>query len=245
MLGDKDKFLKFAASIPRSKIPDLIQPVESVSFRDFLLVHLRSFVASRNTARSNKDVHERSLLVCLHAIRHIVKAKALTIPDLNFMWAHFANTGLMRSLRGDINLSIRITSRSICALVARQVVRKQPLKGALLSWLQEVTGESSMSILEANLTELDQMIFKYFVIGALSNYVPSRDLSTGYATSLNETLAILLGVRIDRHDYFATHDWQIRLSSEVGRIQHREKCLGLTRDKPSLARDIPIISVIK
>ena len=26
---------------------------------------------------------------------------------------------------------------------------------------------------------------------------------------------------------------------------HREKCLGLTRDKPSLARDIPIISVIK
>jgi hypothetical protein len=223
VLGDKDKFLKFAASIPRNRIPDLIQPMESVSFRDLLLVHLRGFATSRNTARYNKDDHERSLLVCLHAIRHIVKAKALTVPDLNFMWAHFANTGLMRSLRGDINLSIRITSRSICALVARQVVRKQPLKGALLSWLQEVTGESSMSILEANLTELDQMIFKYFVIGALSNYVPSRDLSTGYATSLNETLAILLGVRIDRHDYFATHDWQIRLSSEVGRIQRRDR----------------------
>ncbi|KAN0118870.1 hypothetical protein V8E52_004642 [Russula decolorans] len=212
VLGDKDKFLKFAASIPRNRIPDLIQPMESVSFRDLLLVHLRGFATSRNTARYNKDDHERSLL-----------AKALTVPDLNFMWAHFANTGLMRSLRGDINLSIRITSRSICALVARQVVRKQPLKGALLSWLQEVTGESSMSILEANLTELDQMIFKYFVIGALSNYVPSRDLSTGYATSLNETLAILLGVRIDRHDYFATHDWQIRLSSEVGRIQRRDR----------------------
>jgi hypothetical protein len=223
MLGDKDKFLKFAASIPRSKIPDLIQPVESVSFRDFLLVHLRSFVASRNTARSNKDVHERSLLVCLHAIRHIVKAKALTIPDLNFMWAHFANTGLMRSLQGDINLSIRITSRSICALVARQVVRKQPLEGALLSWLQEVTGKSSMSILEANLTELDEMIFKSFVIGALSNYVPSRDLSTGYATSFDETLAILLGVRIDRPDYFTTPNWQSRLSSEVGRIQRRDR----------------------
>jgi hypothetical protein len=78
----------------------------------------------------------------------------------------------MRPLWGDMNNSIRITSRSICALVARQVVRKQRIEGAVLSWLQEVTGESSNSILEADNTVLDQMNFKSFVIGALSNYVP-------------------------------------------------------------------------
>jgi carbamoylphosphate synthase small subunit len=37
----------------------------------------------------------------------------------------------------------------------------------------------------------------------------------------------------------------MRAITRLLRDQHREKCLGLTRDKPSLARDIPIISVIK
>jgi hypothetical protein len=194
-LGDKDKFLQFAASIPRYKIPNLFLPIESVSFRESLLVLLRSCVGSRYTASPDDDVHERSLLVCLHAIRHIVKAP--TIPNLNYMRAHFANTGLMQSLWSDRDDSIRMISRPICALVARQVVRKRPLKGAVLSWLQEVTGESSKSILEANLTELDRMIFKSFVNGALPNYYHSSfsGLSTEDATSFNETLAIILGVR--------------------------------------------------
>ncbi len=96
-------------------------------------------------------------------------------PDLNFVRAHFANTGLMQSLWGDMDNSIRITSRSICALVARQVVRKQRLEGEDLHWLQEVTGESSDSILEADVTARDQMNFKSFVNGALPNHVPHRD----------------------------------------------------------------------
>jgi hypothetical protein len=224
---DKDKFLKFAANIPRYKIPDLIPPFESASFRESLLVLLRSCVASRYTAGPGEDVHERSLLVCLHAIRHIVKAKAPTIPDLNFMQAHFANTGLMRSLWDDMDDSIRITSRSICALVARQVIRRQRLNEAVLSWLQEVTGESSNSILEADVTMLDQMNFKSFVIGALPNLVSPRDLSTEDATTLNETLSILLGVRIDNYDYFTTPDWETRLSEEVGRIQRHDPQGGL------------------
>ncbi|KAF8495904.1 hypothetical protein F5888DRAFT_1707271 [Russula emetica] len=126
----------------------------------------------------------------------------------------------MRSLWDHVDDSVRITSRSICALVARQVIRKQRLKGAVLSWLREVTGESSNSILDANITVLDQMNFKSFVNGALPpSYLPHRDLSTEDATSFNETLAILLGVRTDDHDYFNTPDGQTRLSEEVGRIQ--------------------------
>jgi Family of unknown function (DUF6535) len=236
VLGDKDKFFKFAASIPRHQIPDLIPSIESVPFRESLLVLLRSCVANRySTALPyGGDVHGEPLLVCLHAIRHIVKSSApTTVPDLTFMRAHFANTGIMPSLWGDVDDSIRITSRSICALVARKVVRKQRLKGAVLSWLQDVTGESLNSILGANVTMLDQMNFKSFVIGALlPNYVPpqhlhaggfSTKLSTEDAASFNETLASLLGVITDDHKYFTTPDWESRLSEEVGRIQRYDR----------------------
>ena len=220
-LGDKHKFLKFAASIPRHKIPDLVPTIKSVPFRESLLVLLRSCIASRDTAWPNADVHERSLLVCLHAIRHIIKSEALTIVDLNFMRTHFVNTGLMQPLWRDMDASIRITSRSICALVARQAVRKQQqrFRGAALSWLQEVTGESSNSIFDADVATLDQMNFKSFVLGALPNNTPHRSLSTENSTTLNETLAILLGVRRD-HEYFTTPNWQTLLSEEVGQIQH-------------------------
>jgi hypothetical protein len=225
-MGNKDKFLKFAASIPIYRIPGLIPFIKSGSFQDFrnfresLLVLLRSCVASRYTARSDEDVHKRSLLVCLHAIRHIVKANAPTIRDLNFMRDHFANTGLMGDFWRDMDDSIRITSCSIYALVARQVIRKQRLEGADLSWLQEVTGASSNSILEANVSLLDQMNFKYFVNGALP---PHRDLSTEDITSFKGTLAILLGARTDDHDYFITPEWRTRLSEEVGRIQRYDR----------------------
>ena len=227
-LGDKLKFLKFAARIPRHKIPDLIPPIGSITFRESLSVLLRSCAASRFTAGGDENV-QLSLLLCLHAIHHIVKAKApIQVPDLDFMRTHFANTGLMRSLLDDIGDTIRITSRSICALVARQVIRKQRLNGAVLSWLQKVTGESSNSILqvEADVTVLDQMNFKSFVNGALPDHVPRHELSTEDATSFKETLAILLGISTDSYD-FTTPDWQTRLSEEVGRIQRYDRRGGV------------------
>ena len=226
--GDKDKFLKFAASIPRHKIPDLIPPIGSILFKaqefgESLFILLRSCVASRHTVGPNPDVDERSLLVCLHAIHHIVKANAPTVPDLNFMRGHFANTGLMQSLWGDMGESIRMTSRSICALVAKQVIRKQQLDEADLSWLRDVTGKPSNSILQANVTVRDHMNFKSFVIEALRNHVPHSDILAEDATTFNETLAILLGIRTHGPDYFTDREWQTRLSEEVGQIQRYDR----------------------
>ena len=216
-LGDRHTFLRFAASIPIHKIPDLIPSIGSVTFRESLLVLLRSVAGTRpgSAAWLDSDVHKRSLLVCLHAIYHITKTNALTIPNLDFMRDHFADTGLMRALWDDDDNYIRIASRSICALVAKQVVRKW-LEGEDLHWLRQVTGISSNVIRGADITIRDQMVFKSFVCGVLSNRV--SHLSTKDATSFNETLAILLGERTDGHNYFATTEWQIRLSDEVGRI---------------------------
>jgi hypothetical protein len=161
-LGDRQTFIKFAASIPIPRIPDLIPSIESVSFRESLLILLRNvaIVSPGLASWYDPDVHRRSLLVCLHAIRHIAKTKAPTTFDLDFMRDHFADTGHMQTLRMNKNDSIRTTSHSVYALIARQVVRKGNIEAADLSWLQEVIEEPPSAILEADVTVRDQMNFK-------------------------------------------------------------------------------------
>ena len=213
-LGDRSKFLKFAASIPRHRIPDLILSTELNSLPLVsLLVLLRSCVTG-TYSWAGEDICKRSLLVCLHAIRHI--AKAPTLPDLDFMQAHLANTDHMAALVWNNDSFIRTTSRSICALVARKVVRKRRLGEADLHWLQVVIGESRDAILEASVTVRDQMNFKAFVIGVLPH--PLSKLSTEDAAIFNETLAILLNERTNGQNYTATSDWQNQLSEEIERI---------------------------
>ena len=216
-LGDKNKFLIFAASIPRHKVNHLIPPIKSgkIVVRQPLLVLLRSCTDDTGAVGPDEDVRKDALLVCLTAIHGI--AKASSIPDLNFVRGEYANINRMRVLWNDRDDSIRITSRSICALVARQVIRKRRIHDADLSWLEEVTGEPPEAILEADDAIRDQMNFKSFVYGALPNH--ANHISTEDATSLNETLAILLGARTDNRFYFTTHDGQNRLSEEVRRIQ--------------------------
>jgi hypothetical protein len=211
-LYDKSKLRKFAACIPRNRVLNLIPLIESGKFvlREPLLTLLRSCARNTRAASPDHDVLIRSLLVCLDVIHHI--AKAPSIPDLNFMRAYFANISLMRELWNDNDDSIRITSRSICALVARQVVRKIRIEDADLGWLQEVTGEPSNAILEADAAVRDQMNFKSFVYGVLPNH--ATHLSTEDATSFKETLAILMNVRTDNRT-----NLQIRLSEEMRWIQ--------------------------
>jgi uncharacterized protein DUF6535 len=213
-LNDKSKLRKLAASIPRHRVHELIRPVESGKFvlRDPLLVLLRSCEAGTAEAGSDEDARKHALLVCLDAIHDV--SKTPSIPELNFVRANFANIGHMRTLWDDSDTSIRVTSRSICALVARQVIR-EPLEEPQLRWLQEVTGETSHAMLNADVDMRDHINLKSFVYGVLSNQLV--DLPNGDATSFKETLAILLDVRGDVH--FDTDISRNRLSEEVLRIQ--------------------------
>lgn len=218
-LGDRSKFLKFAASIPRYKIPALIRQTE---LNDLplvpLLVILRSCV-SGTSSWADEDTRKRSLLVCLLAIYHITKAPAL--PDLDFMRAYLANTDHKGALWWNDDSFIRTISRSTCALVARKVVRKGQLGAADLRWLEEVVGESANAILEASVAVRDQMNFKAFVIGVLPH--PPSHLPTKDAVLFNETLATLLNERLGTSDqnghHSAASDWQNRLSEEIERIR--------------------------
>lgn len=68
-LGNKNKFLKFAARIPRDIVLDLIPPIESgiLLSREPLVVLLRSSAAGTGETGPDEDVCKRSLLVCLDA----------------------------------------------------------------------------------------------------------------------------------------------------------------------------------
>jgi hypothetical protein len=217
-LSDKSKLRKLAASIPRHRILDLIRPVESgkIGLRDPLLVLLRSCEAGTPATGPNEDARKRSLLVCLDAIHYI--SKTPEVPELNFVRANFANIGHMRTLWDDSDTSIRITSRSICALIARRVARGDWLEAEELRWLQDVTGETSHEILNADVWTRDRMNFKSFVNGVLSNQVDN--LPTEDATRFRETLAILLDVRTDPH--FDLTLSQNQLSEEVRRIHQND-----------------------
>jgi hypothetical protein len=211
-LGDESKLQKLAAKIPRDRILELIPLIESgrIVLREPLAILLRSCTAGSHVAQPDEDVRKRSLLLCLDVIHHI--AKVPSVPDLQFVRANFATIGLMRALWDDTDTAIRFTSRSICALLAKQVVR-EALDEPERRWLHGVTGEAPRAIGDANIVMRDRMNFRSFVEGVLSNHV--GDLPTEDA--FKETLATLLNVGTDVN--FERVHSQIRLSDQVRRIQ--------------------------
>ena len=144
-LGDKGKLRKFAASIPRDKVLELIPLFDpksgKIALQEPLRILLQSCTAGTHLAGSDEEERKRSLRVCLDAIHCI--SKAPNVPDLNSVRTNFANIGLMRALWEDADAAVRFTSRSICALLAKKVVR-EPLEEPQLRWLHDVTGENRM-----------------------------------------------------------------------------------------------------
>jgi uncharacterized protein DUF6535 len=211
--NDKSKLRKLAASIPRHRVRKLIRPVETekLVLRDPLLLLLRSCEAGApGETKSDEDARKHALLVCLDAIHDV--SKTPSIPDLNFVRTNFANIGHMRTLWDDSDTTIRVTSRSICALVARQVIRG-PLEQPHLRWLGELT---SPAIFDTDVKTLDHFNLKSFVSGVLSKQVEHLPIED--AISFKETLAILLGVRSNAC-FDTKSEFQSRLSAEFRRMR--------------------------
>jgi hypothetical protein len=197
-MGENSKFQEFVANIPGDTIIQLMStPVESgrIVFRDHLLTLLRS--CTQGTVGLDEDIRKHRLLVCLNAIHHVAKAStplygiSPSESVLSDVRTNFANIRVMRPLWADTDSSIRIISRSICALLARHLLRKYPLEESELAWLQNVMGKSSNTIFNslANLTTVDSMNLDAYVYGVLSRQ--TDDLSNKQATSFMATLTIL------------------------------------------------------
>ena len=220
--GDENKFRKFAASIPRDWVRQL--PVTDTELGRIVLLNplatlLRICAAplAAPVAGADEEVRKRSLLVCIEAIHNIARHRGIRVPDFDYALANLANIGLMRALWGDSDTAIRVTSRSICALLAKQMVGEAWLFHSVsrLRWLQEVTGSRGRDPNDAD--TLNRMNLKSFVYGVLSHQEGDREghLPTEAAASFKETLAILLDVEYDAN---LNTNFQNRLSEEVGRI---------------------------
>jgi hypothetical protein len=196
-LVDKSRLRNFVAIIPRKTIAQLMTPpIESgaIVLHDPLLTLIRSY-AGTTAVGPDKPLRRRSLFVCLEAVRLVAEASidsnAVLEEVLRDIRINFANITLMRALWADNDAAIRLTSRSICALLARSLIHRRELDGPGLAWLQDVTEATANTIFNSPITELYHINRKSFVCGVLSH--PMGDLPTEYVTSFKRALAILMG----------------------------------------------------
>ncbi|KAI0252544.1 hypothetical protein BJV78DRAFT_342802 [Lactifluus subvellereus] len=233
-LADRSKIEKFVESIPGETIVQLMYASigsGSIPFRDHLHALLRS--CAPGTVGLDEDARKRRLLACLEAIHHISKASIVpyevtrseaVLSDLRI---NFANIRLMRELWADSDPAIRVTARSICALLARRFLRRYPLTDSVLAWLHDVMGIPSNIIFDSfyDRAAVDRMNIDSFVHGVLSNQ--SGDLQN--EQTFVETLVILTnaGSQTDlRRSIFETE-----ISALVQRAEQNDHRLHEVVDK--------------
>ena len=220
-LAEESKAQDVLECIPGETAIQLMSvPIESgkLGFRGRLLSLLRSCgQASRALGLDEKERKTR-LLVCLHVIHRIAHASVdgrLEDDVVHFVRSNFANMSLMPALWADSDVEIRIASRSICALLARYLLRRWDLQGPELGWLQDVIGEHAGEIFDSGETKRDHMNLKAFVYGLLLG--EEGDFSAEHATSFTETLAILMDAGIQSP--FNRTIFQTQLSALINRIE--------------------------
>ncbi|KAF8474395.1 hypothetical protein DFH94DRAFT_695460 [Russula ochroleuca] len=195
-LTEKSKIQKFVASIPGETIIQFLSNSvdhTKITFRHHLSTLFRS--CAPGTVGLTEEMRKRRLFVCLNAVHQVARASVHDSPDsplLNDMRLRFAKIDLMRPLWTDNDPAIRVTARSICALFARQLLRKPHLEAGGLSWLQEVMDRQSSTIFNdrSNLSTVDSMNVDSFVNGVLSYQMD--DLPNVQEASFKETLEVLM-----------------------------------------------------
>jgi len=143
--------------------------------------------------------YKRRLQTCLNSINDIAKVPfKFGTPDprqsssvlLDAIWESFANIHVMQPLWDSEDIAIRITARSICALLAVHIVRAGRNGDQEQAWLQHVTHQDLHHIINAleNPHIFNSMNIDSFVLGAHFG----ADLQTKEVVSFAETLAILI-----------------------------------------------------
>ena len=202
----KRKIERFLASLPGATIIQLFtNPPEdgNITFRERLSALLQS--CAPGTVGLDENTRRYRLLVCLGAVHRICRASI--IPDraplppclLNDLRVQFVNMPLMRTLWVEKDPAIRVTARSICALLARHLLRQPSLDQQELAWLQDVMGQPSRSEISNQLDNslaLDDMNVDSFVYGVLSGQ--TDDLPIVQARSFVKTLAILMDLETQK-----------------------------------------------
>jgi hypothetical protein len=228
-LFDRSKLPGFMASIPRTKIIELMTPPirnKKIVFRDPLLA-LLNYAVGTPADGLTEDVRQRCLLVCLDAVRHIDKhlipSRELSLFDvwrlLSDVRRNFADISLMQEMWEHGNTGVRVTSRCICGLLASRLLHKEQVNDEELRWLREVIGEPSIDTprSDADRERLHRLNLRSFIYGSLSRQ--EGDLPTEYAAPFNDTLDILVRAGIQYHVFnFRNQNFRDRLSELIRRM---------------------------
>jgi hypothetical protein len=225
-LADRSELLKFVASIPRDQFVHIMTPpIDSgkIVFRGPLLT-IRNCVVDTSAAGLDDNKHKSCLLVWLAAVHHI--AKEFFVPNrvpeielgplLDDVRINFANVGRMQALWAHGDTAIRVISRSICALLAKCLLKNRQPDATELLWLEAVIGVPGNELFKSlhNSSALDHLIFKSFVCGIFEHRegdipnqgnLPLQEGShheselTAYASPIATTLAIVMGAGTGPH----------------------------------------------
>ena len=240
-MADKKNVQNLVAKIPgETLIPLMSVPKHSgkITFREHIFALLES--CGSEAVGLDDDVRRSRLLVCLNALHHIVKATFVpyrappSTTLLNDVRVNFASGKIMRPLWDHNDPAIRVTSRSICALLARHLLlRPNGREEPELDWLKEVVGSppNAGDNYFDDIVTVDRMNLKSFVYGVLS--IQTDKLSSKDATVFAETLAILMnaGGRTSlSRDIFEEQLTAFVHWTENDDDKHRDEVIGKLRD---------------
>ncbi|KAI0283566.1 hypothetical protein BC826DRAFT_1110108 [Russula brevipes] len=178
-----------------------------------------------DAAGLDDDTHSRRLLVCLEAINRIAKVPFVTprISSshslLSKVRTNFAPARRMQALLSADDLAIRLTACSICALLARPLLRR--LQGGQLDesergWLQMSLPEATPSP-SPSLNMLDNINIDTFVSRVFSD--DEVELSITQAASFADTLLLLMQAGSQSQICFSRETFEEQLSLLVNRVE--------------------------
>jgi hypothetical protein len=214
------------AKIPQATLFQLMEAPKVSGERTFD-DHLNELLKSceSDAAGLDDDMRGRRLLVCLEAINRIAKVPFVTpriSPShslLTKVRTEFAPAHRMQALLGANDLAIRVTASSICALLARPLLRR--LQGGQLDesergWLQMSLPEATPTP-SPSLDILDNINIDTFVSRVFSD--DEVELSITQAASFADTLLLLMEAGIQSHFYFNRENFEEQLSLLIDRVE--------------------------
>jgi hypothetical protein len=196
----KSNIQGFLANIPGDTLIQLMSAPKDpgkTTLRERLSDLLGSCVS--DTVKLEEKTRRDRLIVCLDAVHDFVKASFFPDGDppsltlLDDVRSHIATPVIMHKLWDDDDPAIRLTSRSICALLARLFLKHDGPKISQSSpdWLEDIIGKAPSTTTDGLPMDRMRMNLESFVYGVLSNQENGL-LEPKHAASFAETLGILM-----------------------------------------------------
>jgi len=202
IMGEKGKLQEFVKSIPPQILVQL-SSLESESGKKTLRDHLFNLFQDCLGNKDKLEPKERSerLEICLDAFYQIVKPSSLLDKDpemvLQYVWSNFKDLEHVRKLWDDSDPAIRIFSRSICAHLSRNILRKSKPDKSEQRWLREFVGKKPEDAIfdpqsPNHLSKWDRFILVSFVYGVFPCLRDGLTVKPEHAACFVETLAVLM-----------------------------------------------------